>query len=124
MLQVSLKQSQGIRLDVDFSCQNGEILALVGPSGAGKSTVLRAIAGLYSPQVGRIISSGKIWLDSDDGINLTPQQRRVGMVFQSYALFPHLTVTDNIRLALDPSQRTDDLSVNKLLAQVNLTGLD
>ena len=121
---MSLKQSQGIRLDVDFSCQNGEILALVGPSGAGKSTVLRAIAGLYSPQVGRIISSGKIWLDSDDGINLTPQQRRVGMVFQSYALFPHLTVTDNIRLALDPSQRTDDLSVNKLLAQVNLTGLD
>ncbi|PCJ33042.1 MAG: ABC transporter [Gammaproteobacteria bacterium] len=121
MLQVSLKQSQGIQLDVDFSCQNGEILALVGPSGAGKSTVLRAIAGLYSPRSGKITSSGKVWFDND--ISLTPQQRRVGMVFQSYALFPHLTVEDNIRLALDPSQRTDDSSVSKLLAQVNLTGL-
>jgi ABC-type sulfate/molybdate transport systems ATPase subunit len=72
-----------------------ETVALVGPSGAGKSTVLRAIAGLV-PTRGRITAGGETWLDSNRGVELAPEQRSVGMVFQDYALFPHLTVRKNV----------------------------
>jgi ABC-type sulfate/molybdate transport systems ATPase subunit len=72
-----------------------ETVALVGPSGAGKSTVLRAVAGLL-PAHGRITVGGKTWLDSDRGVRLSPDQRSVGMVFQEYALFPHLSVRKNV----------------------------
>jgi molybdate transport system ATP-binding protein len=72
-----------------------ETVALVGPSGSGKSTVLRAIAGLVRTR-GRITAGGETWLDSDRGVELAPEQRSVGMVFQDYALFPHLTVRKNV----------------------------
>ncbi|MFT7414632.1 MAG: molybdate transport system ATP-binding protein, partial [Methylophagaceae bacterium] len=101
MLKVTLQQSTPIELDVEFSCESGDTLALVGPSGAGKSTVLRCIAGLSLAGQGQVLCKNETWFDSVSSINKTPQQRRVGMVFQNYALFPHLTVADNIKLALD-----------------------
>ena len=74
-------------------------VALVGPSGAGKSTVLNAIAGLVKPSAGRIRCNDETWFDADRGVFLSPERRRVGLVFQDYALFPHLTVRQNIEYA-------------------------
>ena len=74
-------------------------VALVGPSGAGKSTVLNAIAGLVQPSTGRILCDDETWSDADRGVFLRPEERRVGLVFQDYALFPHLTVRENIEYA-------------------------
>ncbi len=73
-----------------------ETLALVGPSGAGKSSVLRAIAGLLRPDEGRVALGAETWLDTARGIDLPPERRRVGLVFQEYALFPHLDVRANV----------------------------
>jgi molybdate transport system ATP-binding protein len=82
-----------LTLDVDSA------IALVGPSGAGKTTVLRAIAGLVRPASGRIASGGEVWFDEAKDISLSPDRRRVGLVFQDYALFPHLSVRQNIEYA-------------------------
>ena len=73
---------------------------IVGPSGSGKTTVLRSIAGLYRPAAGRVVVGGETWLDTEAGIDLPPQARSVGLVFQDYALFPHLSALDNVRLAM------------------------
>jgi molybdate transport system ATP-binding protein len=81
-------------------------IALVGPSGAGKTTVLRAIAGLVRPESGRITSDGEAWFDAANGVSLAPDRRRVGLVFQDYALFPHLSVRQNIEYARH--HRADD----------------
>jgi len=81
-------------LDVELTVGR-EVVALVGPSGAGKTTLLRAIAGLQ-PALGRISVEGDDWLDSARGIDLPVEQRSVGLVFQEYALFPHLTVRKNV----------------------------
>ena len=74
-------------------------VALVGPSGAGKSTVLNAIAGLVKPAAGRIRCDDETWFDAEHRVFLPPEERRVGLVFQDYALFPHLTVRENIEYA-------------------------
>ncbi|MDT8310829.1 MAG: ABC transporter ATP-binding protein [Methylophaga sp.] len=123
MLSVDIKNQTPIPLDVQFNCAPGQLLALVGPSGAGKTSVLRAIAGLLHCRQGQIICNKAIWQDSVAGINLSPQQRRVGMVFQDYALFPHLSVADNLRLALPASTKNDPARIDELLQQVNLHGL-
>ena len=124
-LEVGVHQSGPIPLAADFSCEPGEVLALVGPSGSGKTTLLRAIAGLYHPNGGRITCGGSTWFDSERAIHLAPQQRRVGFVFQDYALFPHLTVADNVGAAIDrASQAGSRDRVAALLAQVNLSGLE
>jgi ABC-type sulfate/molybdate transport systems ATPase subunit len=73
-----------------------ETVALVGPSGAGKTTVLRAIAGLRRPDRGRIALGEHAWFDAEAKIDLPPERRSVGLVFQEYALFPHMTVRDNV----------------------------
>ncbi|HEU5243613.1 MAG TPA: ABC transporter ATP-binding protein [Gaiellaceae bacterium] len=74
-------------------------VALIGPSGAGKSTVLNAIAGLVKPAAGRIGCDDETWVDAERGVFLPPERRRVGLVFQDYALFPHLTVRQNVEYA-------------------------
>ena len=84
-----------------------ETVALVGPSGAGKTTVLRAIAGLTAPERGRIELDGTLLFDSETGVDLPPERRRVGFVFQDYALFPHMTVEENVRYA--GRDRVDEL---------------
>ncbi len=124
-LSVSLEQAGPIPLDVGLACAPGELLALIGPSGSGKTTVLRSIAGLYRPQRGRILADGEVWLDTDEGIDLSPQARRVGLVFQDYALFPHLSTLDNVRLAmLERPEPERSRAAEDLLARVHLTGLD
>jgi molybdate transport system ATP-binding protein len=84
-----------------------ETVALVGPSGAGKSSVLRAVAGLLRPDRGRVALDGRTWFDSERGIDLPPERRSVGLVFQEYALFPHLTVRANV--AFGGRRRVDEL---------------
>jgi ABC-type sulfate/molybdate transport systems ATPase subunit len=76
-----------------------ETFALVGPSGAGKTTVLRAVAGLVTPERGRIALGSRVLFDSEEGLDLPPEERRVGFVFQEYALFPHMTVEQNVAYA-------------------------
>lgn len=101
------------------------MLALVGPSGSGKTTVLRAIAGLHRPQQGTIHWNDDCWLDRARGIERRPQDRRVGMVFQDYALFPHLPVLDNILVALGPQPASAARErVHDLLARVSLAGFE
>jgi len=121
MLDVSLTDSRQPNLNVEFNCAPGQLLALVGPSGAGKSTVLRCIAGLHSPATGKVRSNQRDWFDSQQNINLTPQQRKVGFVFQNYALFPHLTVAENIHLAI--TDKNDAQFADTLLSKVRLHGL-
>jgi molybdate transport system ATP-binding protein len=124
-LSVRLQQAGPIPLDVALSCGPGELLALIGPSGSGKTTVLRSIAGLYRPQTGRVAVDGETWLDTETNVDLTPQARSVGFVFQDYALFPHLSALDNVRLAMlrheEPARRRLAAS---LLARVHLEGLE
>ncbi|BET26817.1 molybdate transport system ATP-binding protein [Limnobacter thiooxidans] len=94
------EQHKPMALQGRFGCEAGQLLALVGPSGAGKSSILRLLAGLMKPAWGRIEVGGQLWLDTDQGIFQTPQQRRVGLVFQNYALMPHLSAAANVALAL------------------------
>ena len=82
-------------------------VALVGPSGAGKTSVLRVIAGLARPDAGRVELDGESWVDVERGVFLSPEQRRVGLVFQEYALFPHLSVRHNV--AFGGKERVDEL---------------
>lgn len=87
-----------------------ETLALVGPSGAGKTTILKAIGGLIVPDSGRIALGEEVWFDSVGGVMLPPEDRSVGMVFQEYALFPHMTVRENIAYGeRKGARRTDEL---------------
>lgn len=99
MLSVEVYQDAPVPLAARFDCRPGEMVALVGPSGSGKSTLLRCIAGLMHPTRGRIACNGRTWFDAPTRIRLPPQQRRVGLVFQHYALFPHLSALDNVALA-------------------------
>ena len=84
---------------LELSLEVGSTVALVGPSGAGKSTVLNTIAGLVKPGAGRISCNDETWFDAERRIFMRPEDRRVGLVFQDYALFPHLTVRQNIEYA-------------------------
>ena len=95
-LAVSLRQDGPIPLDVEFSCDEGHVLAIFGPSGSGKTTILRAIAGLARPAHGRVQSGADTWMDTDTGVFWPPHRRAVGFVFQEYALFPHLTALGNV----------------------------
>lgn len=86
-------------LDVDLRVEEGEFLTLFGPSGAGKTTLLRCIAGLETPDSGTIQCGGERWYDSAQRNSLPTQQRRVGFMFQDYALFPNMTVRGNLEFA-------------------------
>ena len=126
MIQVAIKKKLfsalgGMQLDVDFTIREGELVTLYGPSGAGKTTVLRTLCGLSIPDEGFISVGGQPWLDSGKKINLKPQQRDIGIVFQDYALFPNLTVNENLRYALKKDQ--PDAIVNELLELMELTSL-
>jgi molybdenum ABC transporter ATP-binding protein len=100
MVAVRVAASAGaFRLDAEFAAPAG-ITALFGPSGAGKTLTLRCIAGLTRPDAGRIEVAGRTLFDSATGIDLPARDRRVGYVFQQYALFPHLTVERNVAYGL------------------------
>jgi molybdate transport system ATP-binding protein len=119
-LQVQLQAPGPIRMDAQFDCGPGELVALVGPSGSGKTSMLRAVAGLWTPHRlhGRIACADQLWLDTAQGLRLKPQQRRVGLVFQHYALFPHMDVLANVALAAGP--RWPVAAVRALLERVGL----
>ncbi len=123
-LHVRLRQSGPIPLEAAFSCRPGELLALVGPSGGGKSTVLRCIAGLNRPKSGSVRFNGQTWYDGQSGVDLSPQRRSVGYVFQNYALFPHLSAEANVMAALShlPASHRAHRAA-ELLETVHLKGL-
>jgi len=95
-----------------------ETLALVGPSGAGKSTFLRAVAGLERPHRGRVALDGEAWLDTERGVDLPPERRSVGLVFQEYALFPHLSVRRNVAFGGASAAEVDELLERFGIAQL------
>ncbi len=84
-------------------------VALVGPSGAGKTTVLRVVAGLLRPRSGRVTAGDAVWLDTASKIDLPPERRSVGYVFQEYALFPHLDAFANVRFGAGSKERAEEL---------------
>jgi iron(III) transport system ATP-binding protein len=113
--------------DIDLSIQSGEFISFLGPSGCGKTTTLRMIAGLESVSYGTIIIDGKKVNDSDEQIFVAPEQRDLGMVFQSYAVWPHMSVFDNIAYPLKIKKiprREITERVNETLALVELDGLE
>jgi molybdenum ABC transporter ATP-binding protein len=89
-----------LRLDVELVVEPGECLVLAGPSGAGKTSVLRVAAGLLRPHDGRVRVDGETWLDTARDIDVPPERRRCGYVFQDYALFPHLSARQNVAYPL------------------------
>ena len=99
-LVVDVEQTHPMPIIGAFNCEPGRLLALVGPSGAGKTSMLRILAGLMRPTRGRVAVGGEVWCDTEQGVFLPPQRRHVGLVFQSYALMPHLSALDNVALSL------------------------
>ncbi|EAH7702191.1 ATP-binding cassette domain-containing protein [Campylobacter upsaliensis] len=109
-LKHTIKGIEGpINLDLDIMLSQGEISAIFGESGAGKTTLLRILAGLITPQKGFIRIGDEIWLDLKKGINLSPQKRSLGFVFQDYALFPNMSVRENLAYATQNQRKIDEL---------------
>jgi len=124
-LQVSLRQAAPIPLAARLACAGGELVALVGPSGSGKTTILRCIAGLTHPGEGAVSCAGEVWLDTAKGIDLAPQRRSVGIVFQHYALFPHLSAQRNVVAAMSHVPEGERAGrARDLLQLVHLSGLE
>ncbi len=124
-LSVDLLQQTPIPLNAQLYCEPGELLSLVGPSGAGKTTLLRAIAGLARPQGGSIRCGGEVWFDSNKDQFIKAQRRRVGFVFQQYALFPHLSALRNVEQSLRELPRAKRRErAGYWLERVNLSGLE
>jgi molybdate transport system ATP-binding protein len=119
-LSVTVRATAPIPLDVAFDVGAGELLALVGPSGAGKTTLLRAIAGLWRPGEGRVEVNGATWLDTAARIDLPTHRRRLGIVVQNFALFPHMSALANVMAAMDAPCRAE---AGRLLDLVGLPGL-
>jgi molybdate transport system ATP-binding protein len=114
----------GFHLDVAWSAGGG-VAVLFGPSGAGKTLTLQCLAGLVRPAAGRIVLDGRVFFDAAAGIHLPAQARRVGYVFQGYALFPHLTVADNIGFGLRGRPRAARAQrVARVVEQLGLGGME
>lgn len=128
MLEVMVKARLGdFLLDVSFGTSDRGVLALFGPSGSGKTSLVNAIAGLLRPQEGRIVLDGRVLFDSAQSMNLPPEQRRIGYVFQESRLFPHLCVRSNLlfgwkllpaaRRKLELDQVVELLGIDHLLSR-------
>ena len=94
---------------VDLTVGDGETVSLVGPSGAGKTTVLKVVAGLLCPSTGSVRLGDETWLDTARQVDVPPERRRVGYLFQEYALFPHLDVRANVRFGATAAAPLDEL---------------
>ena len=125
MLIIKTKKSlPGFELDVSLTAESG-ILAILGPSGSGKTMTLQSVAGLVKPDKGYVELNGRVLFDSENKINLPVQQRRVGFVFQHYALFPHLNVWENIAYGLKDRPKEDIKNkISQLLKTMNIDGLE
>ena len=106
MLRVEARTRLGrLRLDVSVDVAAGACLALAGPSGAGKTTLLRVVAGLLRPEHGRVHCGSETWLDTARGVDVAPERRRCGYVFQDYALFPRMRAWENVAYGLRDRRR-------------------
>jgi len=120
-IEHSMLTSEGkTNLEVSTEIKGNELLCLFGHSGAGKTTLLRILAGLTRPDKGRIVFNGTVWFDSEKRINIPPQDRNVGYMFQDYALFPNMTVENNIRFAQKVKDKDE---VDKLMVLFDIDGL-
>lgn len=123
MIEISIKKklksaSGEMLLEINCNIEKGNLITLYGKSGAGKTSTLRILAGLLAPDEGYISANNKIWLNTKKNINLRPQKRKVGFVFQDYALFPNMTVKENLLFALEKGQ--DKNIVQELIEIVEL----
>ena len=126
-LEVSIRtELAAFPLDVSFAVENPhEMLALLGASGCGKSMTLRCIAGLERPDAGRIVLNGRVLFDAARGIDLSPQERHVGYLFQNYALFPTMTVIANVEAGIGSGTRQEkEEKARRLLAGLHLEGTE
>ena len=114
------KTLPGFTLRMAFTAER-ETLALLGASGSGKSMTLKSIAGIVTPDRGRIEVDGRVLFDSDSHINLPPQQRRVGYLFQQYALFPHMTARQNLLCGVRGDKKGAGAKADAMLATLGLT---
>ena len=120
------RRLSGFDLDVSFEVEDArETLALLGPSGCGKSMTLKCIAGIVTPDEGRIVLNDRVLFDSAADVNLRPQERRVGYLFQNYALFPNMTVEQNVGVGvLDASKEERARMVAEQVRAFRLEGLE
>lgn len=124
MLEISLKKKlEGIEIGVELRLEE-ELLVLFGPSGAGKTMILKMISGIAAPDEGRVSAGGEVLFDSAKGVDLPVRQRKVGYLFQDYALFPHMTVEENIAYGIEGSKAFAKEKVGELLSVMRLTGLE
>lgn len=126
MLKVKIKkQLDNVVLDIDFET-NDEILGLIGASGSGKSMTLKCIAGIEKPDEGIIKLNDRVLFDSERKINLRPQDRKIGYLFQNYALFPQMTVRKNIQVSVNKkyNDADKDSKINGIINLLNLKGLE
>jgi iron(III) transport system ATP-binding protein len=122
-LTISYGPVQAVR-DVSFTARSGEFVTLLGPSGCGKTTTLRAVAGLERPAAGRIAIGPRDVFNAASGVNLPPEQRGLAMVFQSYAIWPHMTVFENVAFGLR-AQGVAGAALNTAVHRgLELVGLD
>ena len=123
-LQADIKKSfSDFSLEVSLHTENG-VLGILGASGSGKSMTLKCIAGIETPDEGRIVLNGRVLYDSAAKINLPPQKRNVGYLFQNYALFPHMTVEANIAAGLGKKSRETMEAVARMIRLFKLEGLE
>lgn len=113
------KQWRDFHLKIDLNCDN-EVLSLLGASGCGKSVTLKCIAGIIKPDRGRIVVDGNVLFDSDRGIDLPVQKRRTGLLFQNFALFPNMTVEQNIRMGAKRDGKENGEEVVQILERFGL----
>ena len=119
------KKLPGFELSVDFKADN-DILGFLGSSGSGKSMTLSCIAGIVTPDKGKIILNGRVLFDSQNNINVPIRDRKVGFLFQNYALFPNMTVEQNIGFGLSKDISKDDRTyrINKKILDLQLSGME
>lgn len=117
------KRFSGFLLDVSFDTEQG-VMGILGASGSGKSMTLKCIAGIETPDEGRIVLNGRVLFDSEKHINLPPQKRRVGYLFQNYALFPNMTVEANIAAGLSGSRAEKQAAAARMIHLFRLEGLE
>ena len=118
------KQFSSFKLKVNFDSKN-EVLGLLGESGSGKSITLKCISGLITPDKGQIILNDKVFFDSEKKINLSPQLRNTGYLFQNYALFPTMKIKDNIKIGIANMQKEkQNLLMKEYIKKFGLSGLE
>jgi molybdate transport system ATP-binding protein len=125
LLEISVsRQLRDFRLSVNLTVKSGEYLILTGDNGAGKSTILNIIAGLMTPEQGHVLLNSIPLFDSAKRINIPPEERRIGYIFQNAAIFPHLTVSENIAYGLRAEGMAKPLREKKVMGLIEQLKMD